>query len=58
MTLSVSSRGVRSIPKSDALNFSIGFFFAFMILGRDAYRGSVEGNDEMRIAKTQEVTYR
>ena len=40
VTLSVSKRGLRSTPSESALSFSIGFFFAFMILGRDAYRGS------------------
>jgi hypothetical protein len=36
VTLSVSSLGLRSTPKSAAVNFSSGFFFAFMIFGRDA----------------------
>ena len=40
VTLSVSKRGLRSTPSASALTFSIGFFFAFMIFGRDVYRGS------------------
>lgn len=41
-TLMVSSLGVRSIPSSVVVNFSTGFFLAFMILGNEAYRGSKE----------------
>lgn len=41
MTLMVSRRGVRSIPRSAGANFSKGFFLAFMMLGREAYLGSV-----------------
>ena len=40
MTLRVSSLGVRSTSRSAGDNFCMGFFFAFMMFGRDAYRGS------------------
>lgn len=40
VTLIVSNKGVKSIPRSDGVTFSIFFFLAFMILGSDAYRGS------------------
>ncbi|KAG8840601.1 hypothetical protein FRB91_005905 [Serendipita sp. 411] len=40
VTFTVSNRGFRSTPNSSAVNFSIGFFFAFMMLGKDVYRGS------------------
>ncbi|EEQ40022.1 conserved hypothetical protein [Clavispora lusitaniae ATCC 42720] len=40
-TLSVSKRLTTSIPKSSAFNFSNGFFLAFMMLGNDAYSGSL-----------------
>lgn len=40
MTLIVSKRGAKSIPISAGVNFSRGFFFAFMMLGKDAYLGS------------------
>ncbi len=35
-TLRVSNSGVRSTPRSAGVNFSMGFFFAFMMLGNDA----------------------
>ena len=35
-TLSVMRRGVTSTPRSSGVTTSIGFFFAFMMLGRDA----------------------
>jgi hypothetical protein len=41
LTVIVSSRGARSTPRSAGVNFSTGFFFAFMMLGNDAYRGSL-----------------
>lgn len=40
MTLMVSRRGARSMPRSAGVSFSKGFFFAFMMLGKDAYLGS------------------
>jgi hypothetical protein len=40
--VTVSSRGARSTPRSAGVNFSIAFFFAFMMLGNDAYRGSLK----------------
>src|SRR5258708_27199088 len=40
-TLSVTRRGVTSTPRSSGLITSIGFFLAFMMLGSDAYRGSL-----------------
>lgn len=40
VTLRVSSLGVRSTSRSAGVNFCMGFFFAFMMFGRDAYRGS------------------
>lgn len=36
VTLTVSRRGVKSIPKSPGEYFSIGFFFAFIMLGNEA----------------------
>jgi hypothetical protein len=41
LTVMVSSRGARSTPRSAGVNFSIGLFFAFMMLGNDAYLGSL-----------------
>ena len=35
-TLSVSRIGVRSTPRSTGVSFSMGFFLAFMMLGKDA----------------------
>jgi hypothetical protein len=35
VTLMVCNRGWRSTPSSSAVTFSIGFFFAFMMLGNE-----------------------
>ena len=41
MTLIVLTRGVMSTPSSSGVSTSIGFFFALMMLGSDANRGSL-----------------
>lgn len=35
-TLRVSRSGVKSTPKSSGVSFSMGFFLAFMMFGREA----------------------
>lgn len=40
VTRTVSSRGVRSTPSAAGASFSIGFFLAFIMFGKEAYRGS------------------
>ena len=39
-TFNIDNRAVISTPSASAVNVSIGFFFAFIIFGREAYRGS------------------
>src|SRR6478609_8486282 len=39
-TISVARRGATSTPKASGVKVSRGFFFAFMMLGSVAYRGS------------------
>src|SRR3954468_16326296 len=40
-TLTTDNRGVTSTPRSAGVFSSIGFFFAIMMLGSEAYRGSL-----------------
>ena len=45
--------GVKSIDKSEGVNFSIGFFLAFMMLGSEAKRGSMEKIRKMECVKAE-----
>ena len=51
-TFICSILGLVSIPKSDALICSIGFFFAFIMFGKDAYLGSFNLRSHVTIAGT------
>src|SRR5262249_31982770 len=48
--------GVRSTPVSDAFFSAIGFFFAFMMLGSEAYRGSFSRRSVVTMAGPLSLT--
>src|SRR5690606_23525768 len=55
-TLSNLVRGATSTPRSAGVVVSMGFFLAFMILGREAYRGSLSRRSVVTTAGSLRAT--